>query len=80
MTVARRVLSAAALASLANSRYHEPAGTDPNFEQDLQEYMAWQEMNWVNYYDADDTRIVLENGGFPRSAPAPGTVEFRVAV
>jgi hypothetical protein len=62
------------------ARYQEPKGTDPNFEQDLQEYLAWQDMDFSHNYDADDTRIVLENGGFPRTAPVPGTVEFRVAV
>ncbi|MEU3505476.1 ricin-type beta-trefoil lectin domain protein, partial [Streptomyces hundungensis] len=29
---------------------------------------------------ADDARIFLSSGGFPRTAPAPGTVEFRIAV
>ncbi|MFP1626614.1 RICIN domain-containing protein [Streptomyces sp. 5K101] len=29
---------------------------------------------------ADDARIFLASGGFPRTAPAPGTPEFRVAV
>ncbi|MFI6474843.1 ricin-type beta-trefoil lectin domain protein [Streptomyces sp. NPDC050516] len=29
---------------------------------------------------ADDARIFLSSGGFPRSAPAPGTAEFRIAV
>jgi hypothetical protein len=72
--------SVTALTTLGNARYKDPAGTDPDFEQDLQEYLAWQDMNFMHGYYADDTRIVLENGGFPREAPAPGTVEFRVAV
>ncbi|CAL9465700.1 hypothetical protein SUDANB126_02748 [Streptomyces sp. enrichment culture] len=29
---------------------------------------------------ADDARIFLASGGFPRTAPQPGTVEYRVAV
>ncbi|MFJ2400356.1 ricin-type beta-trefoil lectin domain protein [Streptomyces xanthochromogenes] len=29
---------------------------------------------------ADDARIFLSSGGFPRTAPAPGTAEFRIAV
>ncbi|MGW7463154.1 ricin-type beta-trefoil lectin domain protein [Streptomyces xantholiticus] len=29
---------------------------------------------------ADDARIFLASGGFPRTAPAPGTPEFRIAV
>lgn len=29
---------------------------------------------------ADDARIFLASGGFPRTAPSPGTPEFRVAV
>ncbi|WP_257004254.1 ricin-type beta-trefoil lectin domain protein, partial [Streptomyces sp. SA15] len=29
---------------------------------------------------ADDARIFLASGGFPRTAPAPGTGEFRIAV
>ncbi|MEV4704559.1 ricin-type beta-trefoil lectin domain protein [Actinoplanes sp. NPDC049316] len=72
--------SVAALTALGNSRYHDPADTDPNFQQNLREYLAWQDMSFMHGYHADDTRIVLENGGFPRSAPAAGTVAFRVAV
>ena len=29
---------------------------------------------------ADDTRLFLASGGFPRSAPQPGTAEYRIAV
>ncbi|MFK0180199.1 ricin-type beta-trefoil lectin domain protein [Streptomyces xanthochromogenes] len=29
---------------------------------------------------ADDARIFLSSGGFPRTAPAPGSAEFRIAV
>ncbi|MDX3456185.1 hypothetical protein PV396_30310 [Streptomyces sp. ME02-8801-2C] len=29
---------------------------------------------------ADDARIFLSSGGFPRTAPAPDTPEFRIAV
>src|SRR5690349_6189806 len=42
--------SVAALTALGNARYHEPEGTDPNFQQDLQEYLAWQDMNFMHGY------------------------------
>jgi hypothetical protein len=71
--------SVTALTALG-SRYVEPEGTDPNFQQDLREYLAWRDMTFMHDYYADDARIVLESGGFARSAPAPGSVEFRVAV
>ncbi|AYG78258.1 Glucan endo-1,3-beta-glucosidase [Streptomyces hundungensis] len=34
----------------------------------------------VAYAGADDARIFLAAGGFPRSAPQPGTAEYRIAV
>jgi hypothetical protein len=44
-----------ALTALGNSRYQEPAGTDPNFQQELREWQAWRDMSFMHGYYADDT-------------------------
>ncbi len=72
--------SVAAVTALGNGLFHDPDGSDPDFQRDLAEYDAWQDMSFMHDYYADDTRIVLENGGFPRTAPEPGSAEFRIAV
>lgn len=40
----------------------------------------WLTDNSFQPTGADDARIFLASGGFPRTAPAPGTAEYRVAV
>ncbi|WP_169317191.1 ricin-type beta-trefoil lectin domain protein [Actinacidiphila oryziradicis] len=72
--------SAQAATALGNARYPEPSGGDPNWHQDYNEWSAWQGMTSGHKLFADDTRLLLEGGGFPRTAPAVDTVEFRVAV
>ncbi|MFC5910045.1 RICIN domain-containing protein, partial [Streptacidiphilus monticola] len=73
--------SADAATALGNALYPEPTnGNDPNFEREYNEWRAWQDMTFMHGLFADDTRLLLEGGGFPRTAPDPGTVEFRVAV
>jgi hypothetical protein len=73
--------SVTAATALGNSLFRQPTdGNDPNFQRDYNEYRAWQDMTFMHGLFADDTRMLLENGGFARSAPAPGTAEFRVAV
>ncbi|MFI9269785.1 RICIN domain-containing protein [Kitasatospora sp. NPDC052896] len=60
-------------------QYPDPTH-DPNYLRDANEYNAWQSLAASSGLSADDTRIFLENGGFPRSAPQPGTAAFRVGV
>lgn len=74
--------SAKAATELGNARYPEPDnGNDPDFQLKYREWDAWHtKISFMHGLFADDTRMFLENGGFPRSAPDPGTVEYRVAV
>ncbi|MEU8588016.1 polymorphic toxin-type HINT domain-containing protein [Streptomyces sp. NPDC048664] len=74
--------SAKAATDLGNARYPEPNdGNDPDFQLKYREWDAWHwKMAFMHGLFADDTRMFLENGGFPRSAPEPDTVEYRVAV
>ncbi|MEU6220060.1 ricin-type beta-trefoil lectin domain protein [Streptomyces sp. NPDC047022] len=74
--------SAKAATDLGNARYPKPDnGNDPDFQQKYREWSAWYwDMAHTHALFADDTRMFLENGGFPRSAPESGTVEFRIAV
>jgi hypothetical protein len=79
--------SVAAATALGNSLYPatpvysvEKYPVKADFDRDYNEYRAWQDMTFMHGLFADDTRMLLENGGFARSAPAPGTAEFRVAV
>ncbi|MEU1406282.1 RICIN domain-containing protein [Streptomyces sp. NPDC005728] len=48
----------------------------------LAEHSAFQWMHGgpATNAGADDARIFLSSGGFPRTAPQPGTPEFRIAV
>ncbi|MFF4358770.1 RICIN domain-containing protein [Streptomyces sp. NPDC001604] len=64
-------------------------GKDPDWathQQDwdraLAEHDAFQWMHGGPSHNAgaDDARIFLSSGGFPRSAPQPGTPEYRIAV
>ncbi|WP_052432960.1 polymorphic toxin-type HINT domain-containing protein [Streptacidiphilus carbonis] len=73
--------SVTAATALGNALYSQPTdGNDPNFAREYNEYNAWQDMTFMHGLFADDTRMLLENGGFARTASAPGTAEFRVAV
>ncbi|MEV0262281.1 RICIN domain-containing protein [Streptomyces sp. NPDC050617] len=64
--------------------YKDP---DPSLPRDEwnrlnHEYNAFQHLtNWsMEPTGADNARIFLASGGFPRTAPAPGSSEFRIAV
>ncbi|MER5640490.1 ricin-type beta-trefoil lectin domain protein [Kitasatospora sp. NPDC002227] len=68
--------------ALGDSRYGgpwpDPSG--PDYLRQATEHVLWDQDNVGFSLSADDTRLFLQNGGFPRSAPEPGTAEFRVAV
>uniref|UniRef100_UPI00404002A2 ricin-type beta-trefoil lectin domain protein n=1 Tax=Streptomyces sp. SS7 TaxID=3108485 RepID=UPI00404002A2 len=58
---------------------------DPHLPHDewnraLAEQRAWEDRVFMHKQWADDARIFLSSGGFPRTAPEPGTVEHRIAV
>ncbi|GGU44077.1 hypothetical protein GCM10010289_75930 [Streptomyces violascens] len=40
----------------------------------------WLRGDWLDKAGSDDARIFLASGGFPRTAPQPGTAEYRIAV
>jgi len=71
----------AAVTKAGNAQYPNPTnGNDPNFQQEFQNYQAWQNLTFMHPLLADDARMFLEYGGFATSAPQSGTVQFRVAV
>ncbi|WP_424712249.1 RICIN domain-containing protein [Kitasatospora acidiphila] len=73
--------SVKAVLDLGGSLYAQaPDPKSPTYQRDSQEFTAWQQQDVVRSAKADDLRIFLESGGFPRTAPQPGTAEFRVAV
>ncbi|WP_416983075.1 ricin-type beta-trefoil lectin domain protein [Streptomyces sp. T028] len=58
---------------------------DPSLPRDewnraLAEQRAWEDRVFMHKQWADDARIFLSSGGFPRTAPEPGSVEYRIAV
>jgi hypothetical protein len=72
--------SAQAATTLGNASFPEPDPHSATWDRDYREYQAWKDMTFMHGLFADDTRMLLERGGFARSAPEPGSVEFRVAV
>ncbi|WP_436847438.1 RICIN domain-containing protein [Streptomyces aureus] len=61
----------------------DPAGTtQAEWNRALAERSAFQWMHGgpAANAGADDARLFLSSGGFPRSAPQPGTPEYRIAV
>ncbi|WP_333774483.1 ricin-type beta-trefoil lectin domain protein [Streptomyces sp. IBSBF 3136] len=61
----------------------DPAGTtQAEWNRALAERDAFQWMHGgpARNAGADDARLFLSSGGFPRSAPRPGTPEYRIAV
>ncbi|MFQ6148685.1 RICIN domain-containing protein [Streptomyces seoulensis] len=45
------------------------------------EYQAWSRLaEFDKSMGADDARLFLSSGGFPRTAPEPGSLEYRIAV
>ncbi|MGN9789731.1 RICIN domain-containing protein [Streptomyces sp. OZ13] len=64
-----------------------PEDTDPSLPSDewnraLVERAAFEWLNesGIDPTGADDARVFLSSGGFPRTAPAAGSAEFRIAV
>ncbi|SDI87452.1 polymorphic toxin type 27 domain-containing protein [Nonomuraea jiangxiensis] len=49
-------------------------------EKDYEGWRAWEDMTFMHPMYADDARAFLATGGFPTSAPAPDSMEFRVDV
>lgn len=60
----------------------DPDATQPNWNQAYEEHQAWEHLvNWsMEPTGADNARLFLSSGGFPRTAPEPGSVEYRIAV
>jgi hypothetical protein len=61
----------------------DPAGTtQQEWNRALAEHSAFQWMHGgpATNAGADDARVFLSSGGFPRTAPQPGTPEYRIAV
>ncbi|WP_315903748.1 RICIN domain-containing protein [Streptomyces rhizosphaerihabitans] len=61
----------------------DPTGTTPaEWNRALAERSAFQWMHGgpATNAGADDARLFLSSGGFPHSAPQPGTPEYRIAV
>ncbi|MGW1804633.1 RICIN domain-containing protein [Streptomyces sp. NPDC002078] len=61
----------------------DPSGTtQQEWNRALAEHNAFQWMHGgpATNAGADDARIFLSSGGFPRTAPQPGTPEYRIAV
>ncbi|TWF85773.1 ricin-type beta-trefoil lectin domain protein [Streptomyces capillispiralis] len=59
---------------------------DPSLPTDERERQYYEERAFADLTDgfppasADDARLFLSYGGFPRTAPQPGTAEYRIAV
>ncbi|MEU2058256.1 RICIN domain-containing protein, partial [Streptomyces bungoensis] len=66
----------------------DPLYTSGGTPQEQQAWALWKKNSgkiepnqlFVPRVFADDARIFLSSGGFPRTAPAPDTTEFRIAV
>ncbi|MER7185119.1 RICIN domain-containing protein, partial [Streptomyces hyaluromycini] len=60
----------------------DPSLPGPQWQQAYAEHQAWDALvNWSPQpTGADDARVFLSSGGFPRTAPEPGSVEYRIAV
>ncbi|RSO11166.1 hypothetical protein DMH18_10075 [Streptomyces sp. WAC 06783] len=66
--------SADAVSKIATSRYSEDR------KEDYADWKAWEGMTFMHPMYADDARIFLQNGGFPTSAPAADSMEYRIDV
>ncbi|MFJ3880912.1 ricin-type beta-trefoil lectin domain protein [Streptomyces sp. NPDC090077] len=60
----------------------DPQSSGPNWNRDLAERSAFQHLTeWSpEPMGADNARLFMASGGFPRTAPEPGTAEYRIAV
>ncbi|MFJ9905254.1 RICIN domain-containing protein [Streptomyces sp. NPDC101152] len=72
-----------AVDALGNPLYaQDPDPHRPDWNRALDEHNAFE---WMHDFSnanmgADDARVFLSSGGFPRTAPQPGTPEYRIAV
>ncbi|MFF3768885.1 polymorphic toxin type 27 domain-containing protein [Streptomyces sp. NPDC002232] len=66
--------SADSVHRLMASLYHEDEYAD------MKGWQAWKDLTWFHPMYADDARLVLQYGDFPRSAPEPDSAEFRIDV
>ncbi|MGW2853756.1 RICIN domain-containing protein [Streptomyces sp. NPDC001215] len=59
-----------------------PGPSAPDWGQASAEHQAWDAfVNWsIEPPGTDNARLFLSSGGFPRTAPEPGSLEFRLAV
>ncbi|MFJ1556594.1 hypothetical protein [Streptomyces mirabilis] len=60
----------------------DPSLPTPQRQQAYAEHQAWENLVNGNIEPtaADNARLFLSTGGFPRTAPQPGSVEYRIAV
>ncbi|MFK4102656.1 ricin-type beta-trefoil lectin domain protein [Streptomyces sp. NPDC019531] len=60
----------------------DPDPSAPDWNQEYEEHQAYDGLvNWsMEPTAADNARLFLSYGGFPRTAPEPGSVEYRIAV
>ncbi|WP_445585622.1 ricin-type beta-trefoil lectin domain protein [Streptomyces resistomycificus] len=60
----------------------DPSLPGPDWQRAFAEHQAWDSLvNWsLEPTGADNARVFLGSGGFPRTAPEPGSVEHRIAV
>ncbi|WP_055527478.1 ricin-type beta-trefoil lectin domain protein [Streptomyces graminilatus] len=60
----------------------DPSLPGPQWQQAYAEHQAYDNLvNWsMEPTAADNARLFLSYGGFPRTAPEPGSVEYRIAV
>ncbi|GAV40758.1 hypothetical protein Saa2_03653 [Streptomyces acidiscabies] len=63
-----------AATAIYNARY------DENDHGDYEANSAWRQMQFMHPVYADDARLFLQYGGFPTTAPAPDSMEFRIDV
>ncbi|MFJ5138729.1 ricin-type beta-trefoil lectin domain protein [Streptomyces sp. NPDC088707] len=60
----------------------DPLPSSPDWNREIAERdgFSWLKGTVSAAMGADDSRLFLGSGGFARSAPAPGTAEYRIAV
>ncbi|MFF4647395.1 ricin-type beta-trefoil lectin domain protein [Streptomyces sp. NPDC001389] len=60
----------------------DPQSSGVNWNRDLAERAAFKRLTeWsLEPMGADNARLFMASGGFPRTAPEPGTAEYRLAV
>ncbi|GGL68173.1 hypothetical protein GCM10010129_09420 [Streptomyces fumigatiscleroticus] len=72
-----------AVEDLGTPLYSDPDPTQPGWQQAYAEEQAFNELldgGPGTDMGADDARMFLTSGGFPRTAPAPDSLEYRLAV